>query len=340
MSKSVDKASSLYGFSLANTCSEEVAGSKVLWPFKITRELDTDEKSFYFSASSQLEMQDWITALNKQIDIVNCGRNTGRSSFPGTLLAARARLPSPDELGALSYDTCSTSVAKDSNDSDYEEIIEEIIEENRTDESKTRTSQQSPTVPSHQLSKLSAQMSPPFNPSGPSRNPFTKPAVQPKPLVSLMDEMKSVGLFTRKSSQGEDDPECCEPAEYIGGGEYVVDCKQPTSHGLKSWKTEEIADKAFWSKSPDDGERLMKSLSKDGAYMLRDSKDSMSQTLLVRTDNIVRKFRINKNERGEFSLLADGPWFPTRSALIVHYRTNCLPKLSDKLTKPWSEVNV
>lgn len=95
---------------------------------------------------------------------------------------------------------------------------------------------------------------------------------------------------------------------------------------------------AYWSKTANEGEELMKSMTTVGTYMIRESQEPGQQTLMVRCEDSVRKYRIFADEEGKFYLDATNPRFTTRSALVSHYKKHYLPQRTVVLTKPYSTV--
>ncbi|ESN98704.1 hypothetical protein HELRODRAFT_162157 [Helobdella robusta] len=95
LSNKPEKATSLFGFTKCCRCSDEVS-SKIAWPFKVVNMLVEKDKTFYFSAASEKDMNTWISVIQGQLLKINNRRlvedDPPHSALPSTSSTAISKL--------------------------------------------------------------------------------------------------------------------------------------------------------------------------------------------------------------------------------------------------------
>jgi hypothetical protein len=161
------------------------------------------------------------------------------------------------------------------------------------------------------------------------------PAANSKPLPKIPDSSSSssgnnssdvheLGSSPGKKSQSEEESD----EEYVN-----VDVVPGMPRDLMA--------AAFWTKSATEGDEIMKALTDEGVYMLRTATGNPDiLTLLVRTENAMRKYKMVKDQQGQFMIDSSGPRFTTVSSLLAYYMKNSLPHRQTTLSQPYSDVLV
>lgn len=381
-------STSLFGYTTCECCAQEVS-AHIPWPFKLSSELETRPRIYYFSAASQNESLKWVEKLNQQMLIANSsltfmapkGATFGlfppdapsaealplprktrdrSSSDPITMFTLahgkRSLPPTPiiagSPPGASGLQHSGDTDDDDECDDDYDELIDvtkpgkaaSLIEGLRKLMLPTRCD--SPDV----ASKLSHSLSSPSTfhvdidaytlADEPIKRqdavPITSPlsetispnsTLKPKPMTAVKPTKKTSPLPlppTMEVSADKQSPPIPVPRKRTFSDSHT--CVEPGLVG------------AYWSKPANQGEELMKSLTTEGTFMIRESKERGQQTLMVRCEASVSKYKIYIDEDGKFYLDASNPRFTTRSELVSHYKKNYLPRGTVMLTKPYSTV--
>lgn len=388
-------STSLFGYTTCECCSQEVS-AHIPWPFKVSSELETRPRIYYFSAASQNESLKWVEKIQQQMNLANSsltyiapkGATFGlfpsdapsaealplprvtrdrSSSDPVTLSTlahshSKRSLPPPPIIGSPPSGSVQfTSPAESSGDrqsdedeeydDDYDELIDVskpgkaamlieglrklMLVGNRCDSpdvaGKLSHSLSSPSTFHIDIDAYGTGVSQEDTVTSPSYETISttstlkpKPMTAVKPCVSIkkttpLPPPPTVQPFVEKQS-----PPIPVPRKRTFSDSHA--CVEPGLVG------------AYWSKSANEGEELMKSLTTEGTFMIRESKERGQQTLMVRCEASVSKYRIFADEEGKFYLDASNPRFSTRSALLSHYTKNYLPRGSVMLSKPYSTV--
>lgn len=333
-------ATSLCEFKGVEACDHEVAFG-ISWPFKLVSANDNKDHCYYFSAPSERDLQVWMKCINDQL--LNLPkpverqaiaapirstpykaefRRTMGSNPPPPLPPPRGRLPEGQHY----------SVCKDEH---YEsmDIPEEATGVTKVAVGLLQSAPRNSFVNSFsadgscppQLPNPRASLGPDFYDN--NLNPQKKlPAVPPKNPSGSKAYPRTHSLLDLSKTN--------ESSMFYGGTAYYVELSKDDQLNKKS----DIVTKAFWDGQPEDADLIMTHVTHNGAYMVRESSDKGTRTLLVRVGPSVVKYKILTDTSGRQSLLADGPHFDTLASLIVYYKSHSVPTRNVPLTLPYSAV--
>lgn len=342
------RATSLYGFTGIEPCGQEV-GAGVSWPFKLICALQDRDRTYYFSAPSEKDLKVWIKCIEDQMQsIFKANERSVPTAFvsPQSQTTGRAgnmsRLPLPPLPGMPEAEyVLKEDDEDDESPDDYTEIdeVDMDLPQEKAQLPNVRnvsaSSGRSPVVPPTNTPPRTAPR--PFQPptTTGSRSPAPAPKVAPKPKATsaaTMFKSESIDTGHKRDSSGSARLE--DNVEYVGASQQYLDM----SDDANALRNTGIPPEAYWNGKPDEADDLMKTLSYNGTYMLRDSSEKGAQTLIVRVDSNVVKYKIQVNEKGHIALMANGPYFESMGSLINFYKSNNIPKHNSPLTKAYSLV--
>ncbi|XP_046542396.1 uncharacterized protein LOC124252779 isoform X3 [Haliotis rubra] len=307
---------SLYGYNSVVRASD-IPPSEAPWALRVIH-THQEYKTYLFSASSEIEMKDWMKKIKKEMKMAN--NQNIRSAADGQ----------DDDNSSETYQDIETKI--------YEDPHSFVIPTNYSNRKKDDFTDDD------DLYRLREPAAPPVPPREGARTKkaemHTTKTVQDlsKELHSKLDltKMRSRGGYIKGTAGETKRPKRGSPE-----GASIKQKTTEVAHGaIEDEEEEEYTPEKYWSAihfvgtEKEKASDIIRQLGEDGVYLIRDGAEG-GKVLVVFAGDIPRKFKIEYQSSYYFLNSKKDVYFQTLEELMRHYYDENLPGYKVTLSTPF-----